>query len=48
MLQTDAIQQSLVVCVLQAPATQVAGDFLLDSLGADLEVASFAGTLVAP
>src|ERR1035438_3499287 len=48
MLQTDAIQQSLVVLVLQTPGTQVAGDYFLDSLDAGLEIAGFAGTLFAP
>ncbi len=48
MLQADAIQQSLVVFILETSGTQVIGDFLFDSRGSDLEVASFAGTLVAP
>jgi hypothetical protein len=48
MLETDTIQQSLVVLILQTPPAQVLGNFLLDSRGAGGEVTGFVGALVSP
>ena len=47
-LQTDAIQQPLVVLVLQQAMAQVVGEYLLELFGPSLEVLRFAGPLVTP
>ena len=47
-LQTNSVQQPLVILVLQTTMAQVMGELLVDAFGAGPEVPGFAGTVVAP
>ena len=42
-LQTNSIQQALVVFVLELTIAQVVGEFLFDLLGTGMEILGFAG-----
>ena len=48
MLQTDSVEQPLVVLILQRAGTQMDCEFVLNPFGLGREVAGLAGPLVAP
>jgi hypothetical protein len=47
-MQTDSIQQPLIVLVLQRAMTHVVGELLLELFGPSLEIIRLAGPLVTP